>query len=118
MERVLLIVAAGAIAALVTTVTTRDSGEPLAVLTVVLAAAVATGALSAAAGMQLAAARTRRGRPPARARRVSLRRGAEIGGALGFIALLRAIDGLTLLTGSFIVLAFIAAEAVVSARRA
>ncbi|MDP9266393.1 MAG: hypothetical protein M3O91_09800 [Chloroflexota bacterium] len=114
----LIAIAAAAGLALALTVTTRDPAEPFAVATAVAALAVAAGALAAVAALWLAALGAPRGRIPARSRRGALRRGAEIGGAVGLLALLRAVDGLTPLTGSFIVLAFVVAEAVVSARAA
>ncbi len=118
MARAPLAIAVTAAVALALTVTLRDPGEPFAVASAVVSLAVIAGALAALAGLRLAALGAPGGRVPARSRRGALRRGAEIGGAIGLLALLRAVDGLTPLTGSFIVLAFVAAEAVVSARAA
>ncbi len=116
--RVLLAIAATAGVALALTVTLRDPGEQFAVASAVVALSVFAGALAALGALRLATLGAPRGRVPARSRRGALRRGAEVGGAIGLLALLRAVDGLTPLTGSFIVLAFVAAEAVVSARAA
>lgn len=118
MARGLLFVAAAAAAVLTWIVNTRDPTALFAVPGVVVAAAVATGALASFVALRLHPARTARGRASVRARRISLRRGAEIGGAVGLLAILRAADGLTPLTGAFVLLAFVAAETVVSARGA
>ncbi|MFN2519575.1 MAG: hypothetical protein ABR525_00850 [Candidatus Limnocylindria bacterium] len=118
MGRGLLFVAAAAAAVLIWIVNMRDPAEQFAVPSVVVAAAVATGALASFVALHLDPARSTRGRASVRARRISLRRGAEIGGAVALLAILRAADGLTPLTGAFVLLAFVAAEAVVSARGA
>jgi heme O synthase-like polyprenyltransferase len=96
---------------------TRDPTEPLAVAAVVGASAVAIACVVALLGVAVeerdaALARPRR-RPPQRARAV--RRGAEVGILLAALGLLRAVDGLSLITGGFVVAGFILAEVVLSA---
>lgn len=119
MARILLAVGAAGAVAFALTVYMRDPEEPFAVATAVASLAIAAGAMGAAAALWLAAGRTTRGRRTrGGSRRGALRRGAELGGAVGLLALLRAMDGLTPVTGAFIVLAFVIAEAVVSARTA
>lgn len=85
---------------------------------VVAGAAVAVGALVAAALVAAGSRRTRRGprRDAAVAR--GLRRGAMTGSAVGLVALLRVLDGLTPLTAIFVVAPFVVAEVVLSTRRA
>ena len=56
---------------------------------------------------------------PRRGRRAvapALRRGIEVTAVVGLLLLLRVVDGLTLITGGFIVLGFIVAEVILSAR--
>ena len=60
-----------------------------------------------------ALARPRR-RPPQRA--AAVRRGIEVGALLGALGLLRAVDGLSLITGGFVVAGFVLAELVLTAR--
>lgn len=115
MKRGLEIAAGAALAALAVTVALRDPEQPFAIATVVAALGIAAGA--GAARLFLAAAR--RGRSAAaRGERIrALRRGATIGAAVAILAGLRAVDGLTPLTGGLVVLAFGLGEAALSARR-
>lgn len=46
----------------------------------------------------------------------ALRRGIEVTAIVGLLLLLRVVDGLTLITGGFIVLGFIVAEVILAAR--
>jgi hypothetical protein len=96
---------------------TRDPTDPLAVAAVVGASAVAIACVVALLGVAVeerdaALARPRR-RPPQRTRAV--RRGAEVGVLLAALGLLRAVDGLSLITGGFVVAGFVLAEVVLSA---
>lgn len=76
---------------------------------------MATGAGALAALLLLRSAGVGRS-ARARASRVrALRRGAEVGAALGLIATLQVIGGLTLLTALFVLLSFAIAEYVLSA---
>ena len=51
-----------------------------------------------------------------RAAAPALRRGIEVTAIVGLLLLLRVVDGLTLITGGFIVLGFLVAEVILSAR--
>jgi hypothetical protein len=56
---------------------------------------------------------------PRRSRRAvapALRRGVEVTAIVGLLLLLRVVDGLTVITGGFIVLGFMVAEVILSAR--
>jgi hypothetical protein len=56
---------------------------------------------------------------PRRARRAVapvLRRGIEVTAVVGLLLLLRVVDGLTVITGGFVVLGFVIAEVILSAR--
>ncbi len=86
----------------------RDPEEPLAVVGVIAAIAVAAGA--AAAMPLLGGARTRR------ERRAALRRAVLVAAAVALLLALRVVDGLSVITGGFVVLAIVAAEAVLVAR--
>ena len=63
------------------------------------------------------AGETRARRREPRTRR-ALRRGLSVGAMVAALALLRAVDGLTFVTGGFVVLGFALAELVLSARPA
>jgi hypothetical protein len=97
---------------------TRDPSEPLSVAAVVGAAAVAMACVVALVGVALeerdATVARPRGRHPHRA--PALRRGVEVGALLAALGLLRAIDGLSLITGGFVVAGFVLAELVLTAR--
>lgn len=109
-----------AIAAVIFLLLTRDPSEPLAVAAVVAAASVAIACAVALVGVAVeerdaAFARPRRRHP----RRVpAVRRGVEVGALLAALGLLRAIDGLSLISGGFVVAGFILAELVLTARPA
>ncbi len=104
--------AALASATIVFTVATRDPEDPRSVALVVVAFAVLVAALAVRV---LAGPAPRRSRSRAIAP-ATLRRGALAGFVAGGLAFLRAIDGLTPITAAFLVLAFIAAEYVLSVR--
>lgn len=72
-----------------------------------------SGATVAALLVSLPLGEPRRGR---RAAAPALRRGIEVTAIVGLLLLLRVVDGLTLITGGFIVLGFIVAEVILSAR--
>ncbi len=95
---------------------TRDPEERLAVAALIGAAAVATGSLAALALLRLPTPGPARGRGTRNATARALRRGTWIGAAVGFLAVLRAVDGLTLVTGGFVVAAFVVAEFVLTSR--
>jgi len=100
------LIAAGAVLAF-------DPDVPLAVGLVIAAVAVCTGAISAALLLTFSAtagSRRRRAVAPA------LRRGIEVTAIVGLLLLLRVVDGLTVITGGFIVLGFSVAEAILSTR--
>jgi len=107
-------------AAVVFLLLTRDPSETLAVASVVTAASVAIACAVALVGVAVEErdavfARPRRRHP----RRVpAVRRGVEVGALVAALGLLRAIDGLSLITGGFVVAGFILAELVLSARPA
>jgi hypothetical protein len=63
--------------------------------------------------LSLPAGDGRRGR---RAAAPALRRGIEVTAIVGLLLLLRVVDGLTVITGGFIVLGFVVAEVILSAR--
>ena len=99
---------------------TRDPSEPLAVAGVVAAAAVAIACSVALAGVAVeerdaALARPRRRHPR---RMAAVRRGIEVGALVAALGLLRAVDGLSLITGGFVVAGFVLAELVLTARPA
>lgn len=90
-----------------------DPDVPLAVGIVIAAVAVCAGAVAAGLLLSLSASDRGRGR---RAVAPALRRGIEVTAIVGLLLLLRVVDGLTLITGGFIVLGFLVAEVIVSAR--
>ena len=99
---------------------TRDPTEPLAVAAVVGGSAVAIACAVALVGVAVeerdaALARPRRRRPQ---RAPAVRRGIEIGALLAALGLLRAVDGLSIITGGFVVAGFVLAELVLTARPA
>ncbi len=118
MSRLLLALGTLGIAISAFIVSTRDPAERVAVTVVIVSISLALGALAALALLRLGAARPACGRaarpPTARA----LRRGAWIGAAVGLLGALRAVDGLTVVTGGFVVAAFVVAELVLSSRAA
>lgn len=99
---------------------TRDPTQPLAVAAVVAGSSIAVACAVALVGLAVeerdaALARPRR-RAPRRAQAV--RRGIEVGALLVALGLLRAVDGLSLITGGFVVAGFVLAELVLTARPA
>lgn len=106
-------VAAAAAGAIAFTIVTRDPEDARSVALVVVAFTVLVAAL---------ATRLQAGPAPRRGRSraigpVALRRGVLAGLVAGGLAFLRVIDGLTPLTATFVLLAFVGAEYVLSARR-
>ena len=99
------------------TVATRDPDGPLSVGLVVGGSAIAVGALAAALFVGLGARGMKRGTPRRLAAARGLRRGAMVGSALGLLALLRVLDGLTPLTAAFMMAPFVVAEVILSSRR-
>jgi len=90
-----------------------DPDAALAVGIVIAAVAVCAGAVTAALLLSVAASdrgHRRRAAAPA------LRRGIEVTAVVGLLLLLRVVDGLTVITGGFIVLGFVVAEVILSAR--
>jgi hypothetical protein len=100
------LVALGAIAAI-------DPDVPLAVGLVVAAVAVCAGALVAAVLLSVRASERRRS---SRATAPALRRGIEVTAVVGLLLLLRVVDGLTVITGGFVIIGFLVAEVILSAR--
>lgn len=89
-----------------------DPDVPLAVGIVIAAVAVCAGAVAAALLLSISAGQDRRRRAVAPA----LRRGIEVTAIVGLLLLLRVVDGLTVVTGGFIVLGFVVAEVILSTR--
>ena len=109
-----------AILAVIFLVLTRDPTEPLAVAGVIGASAVGIACAVAFVGMAVeerdaGLARPRRRRPR---RLIAVRRGLEVGALVAALGLLRAVDGLTIITAGFVVAGFVLAELVLSARPA
>lgn len=100
------------------TVATRDPDGPLSVGLVVGGGAILVGSLAAALFVGFGARGAKRGKRREVAAARGLRRGAMVGSAIGLIALLRVLDGLTPLTAVFVIAPFVVAEAILSARRA
>ena len=104
-------------AAVIFVLLTRDPTDSMAVVAVLGGASLAIGCVVALVGVAVeerdaALARPRRRNP----RRIpALRRGFEIGSLVAALGLLRAVDGLTLITGGFVVAGFVLAELVLSA---
>jgi len=98
-------------------VLTRDPTDPLTVGVVVGGSAIALACAVALVGVAVeerdAALARPRARRPHRFRAV--RRGIEIGALVAALGLLRAVDGLSLITGGFVVAGFVLAELVLSA---
>jgi len=111
--RPLSLVALVSIAVAVVVVLTRDPEEAWAVGAVILASAVAAGAIATV--LQLRGPRGGR-RRAGTGTSVAARRGLEIGVIVALLLWLRAVDGLSILTGTFVVVSFAVAEAILSAR--
>jgi hypothetical protein len=99
---------------------TRNPTEPFAVAAVVGGSAIAIACVVALVGVAVeerdAALASPRRRHPQRAR--AARRGIEVGALVAALGLLRAVDGLSLITGGFVVAGFVLAELVLTARPA
>jgi len=98
-------------------VLTRDPTEALAVAAVLGGSSIAIGCAVALVGVAVeerdaAFARPRRRHPH---RAAAVRRGVEIGALALALGLLRAVDGLTIITGGFVIAGFALAELVLSA---
>ena len=100
------LIAAGSIVAV-------DPDVPLAIGVVIAAVAVCAGALAAALLLSIPLGEPRRRQRPAAP---ALRRGIEVTAIVGLLLLLRVVDGLTVITGGFVVAGFLVAEAILSAR--
>jgi hypothetical protein len=101
-------------------VLTRDPSDVLAVGALIAGASVFVGSATALASLILEERWAVQARPRGRElrRRRALRRGLSVGALVAALALLRAVDGLTVLTGGFVVAGFALAELVLSARPA
>ena len=97
---------------------TREPTEPLAVAGVVGASAIAIACAVALVGVAVADRDAALARPRRRHadRAPALRRGALVGALIAALGLLRAIDGLSLITGGFVVAGFVLGELVLTAR--
>lgn len=110
--RALTFLALGALGVAAIVVLTQDPEQAWAVATIILALAVAAGALATVAQLRM----TPRSRGRAPRRTTATRRGVEVAGVVGMLLWLRAIDGLSILTAVFVVGAFFVAEAILSAQ--
>ena len=110
------LLAAGALAGLLlvaAVVATRDPVDAQSIGAVILGAAMAIGCGAARAGLWLAEqGRARRTRRAERAD--ALRRGVGLGALIAALAVLRAVDGLTVVTGGLVVGGFLIAEIVMT----
>jgi hypothetical protein len=100
------LIAAGSIVAV-------DPDVPFAIGVVIAAVAVSAGAIAAVLMLSIPLGESRRRQRPAAS---ALRRGIEVTAIVGLLLLLRVVDGLTVITGGFIVAGFLVAEAILSAR--
>jgi len=104
-------------AAVIFVVLTRDPTEPFAVAAVLGGASIAIACAVALLGVAVeerdAAVARPRPRRPQHSRAV--RRGFEVGALVAVLGLLRAIDGLSVITGGFVVAGLALAEIVWSA---
>jgi hypothetical protein len=107
-----LVAAASAVVA-VGSILAVDPDVPLAIGIVIAAVAVCAGAVVSVLMLSLPLGESRRSR---RVAAPALRRGIEVTAVVGLLMLLRVVDGLTAITGGFIIVGFIAAEAILSAR--
>ncbi len=90
-----------------------DPSVPLAVGLFIAAVAVCCGAICALLLLSVRGGAGRRRQPAAAP---ALRRGIEVTAVVGLLLVLRVVDGLTVITGGFIVLGFLVAEVILSAR--
>ncbi|TMG46702.1 MAG: hypothetical protein E6H91_11345 [Chloroflexi bacterium] len=115
-----MLLALAGLAVVVFVVLMRDPADTLAIATVIVGASVFVASVTALVSLALeerwAGQARPRGREPRRRR--ALRRGLSVGALVAALALLRAVDGLTILTGGFVVAGFALAELVLSARPA
>jgi hypothetical protein len=115
MNATLLALAAVGAAVVTFTVATYEPSDPTGLGLAIGGIALFSGALAARVLVWLAT-RGRRRRERNAAIAPAVRRGISVGLAVGILAFLRAIDGLTIVTASFVVLAFALAEVALSAR--
>jgi len=106
-----------AAAAVIFLLLTRDPTEPLAVAAVIGGSSIAIGCAVALVGVAVEERDATLARPrPRHPRRFpAVRRGVEIGALVAALGLLRSIDGLTIITGGFVLAGFALAEIVLSA---
>lgn len=90
-----------------------DPDSPPAVGLVIAAIAVCSGSTAAVLLVSLPLGEPRRSR---RVTASALRRGIEVTAVVGLLLLLGVVDGLTLITGGFVVLGFVVAEVILSTR--
>ena len=113
-----MLLALASLAVVAVVVLTRDPSEALAVGALIAGSSVFVASATALVSLALEerwAVRVRsRGQGPRRRR--ALRRGLSVGALVAALALLRAVDGLTILTGGFVVAGFAVAELVLNAR--
>jgi len=111
--------ALGGAAIVVLTVVTRDVDDRGALALVVAGATLTSAGLAGLGAIFLeeraAAGATPRRRPAHRGR--AARRGIGLGLVVGAFALLRAVDGLSVITATFVLAGFVLAELVLSSRR-
>ena len=113
--RVLPLLALACVLVAAAVIGTRDPDEPWAVALLIVALGTFSGAL--ATMLQLRRRRAR-GRAPLVPPGIAARRGLEVAAAVAILLWLRAVDGLSLITGAFVLGAFVIAELIVSARPA
>ena len=92
---------------------TVDPDSAFAVGLVIAAVAICAGAVVAVLLLSLP---VEDGRRRARTTGPALRRGIEVTAIVGLLLLLRVVDGLTVITGGFIVVGILVAEVILSAR--
>lgn len=99
---------------------TREPTDRVAVVAVVLGAALVAACLTAMVALALEERSASFARPRRRAprRATAWRRALGVGALVATIGLLRAVDGLTVLTAGFVLAGFILAELVLSTRPA
>jgi len=113
LRRPLAVLAAASVVAAILIAVTLDPAEPLAVAAMIATLAVFAGAL---AGLIQSSPGGRRLRAQRRGDARMLRRALEVAAVCGLLLTLRVTDGLTPITGGFIVASFVAAEIILSAR--
>jgi hypothetical protein len=120
MRAVLAVSGLAGLAILAIVVATRDPVDPLSIGAAIAGASLAVASFATLGGLVLEdrAARDTRRRPREPRRAPALRRGLGLGALVAAFALLRAVDGLTLITGGFVLAGFVLAEIVLTARPA